>query len=194
MCDSMKNVSRAQTLILFKGFTSNKNNLCPVLSQCITAGDMLETADVPCLAINWGIIVRRWCKGWLITVGRFVQGTAARCKYGLFRLQSSLDLSSWSKRRVCGMSRCVLHRLHTYRFLSLLQTMPCGHTCWDRPQVIATFVGWGWKCKVGMGAVSLVCQPCGEGGGDSVSTPHALVEQVCFFLKKSIWLVVANSG
>lgn len=43
----MKHVGLAQTLILFKGFTSNQNNLCPVLSQRITGDDMLETADEP---------------------------------------------------------------------------------------------------------------------------------------------------
>lgn len=35
----------AETLILFKGFTCNQNNLCPALSQHIRVGDMLETAD-----------------------------------------------------------------------------------------------------------------------------------------------------
>lgn len=41
----MKHICLAQTLILFKGFTSNQNNLCLVLSQHITGDDMSETAD-----------------------------------------------------------------------------------------------------------------------------------------------------
>lgn len=45
MCDRMKHVCLAQTQILLKGFTSNQNNLCPVLPQHITL--VLKPADEP---------------------------------------------------------------------------------------------------------------------------------------------------
>lgn len=41
----MKHVCLAQTPILFKGLARNHHNLCPRMSQHITGGDMLETAD-----------------------------------------------------------------------------------------------------------------------------------------------------
>lgn len=45
MRDGMKHVCLAQSLVWLEGFACNQNRLLPILSQHITAGAMLETAE-----------------------------------------------------------------------------------------------------------------------------------------------------
>lgn len=54
----MKHVCLAQTPILFKGLTCNHYNLCPRMSQHITGGDMLKTADETSVAPLSSLLVK----------------------------------------------------------------------------------------------------------------------------------------
>lgn len=199
MCDRMKHVCLAQILILFKGFTSNKNNLYPVLSQHITGDDKSETADVPaveplCSPLVEVFIVRKWCREWMIIVGSsawkvslvFLLLRSANMDYLVWshlppcplwvNISGKIKCSSGSMRTVCGICLCAFVcyadcTMTVFPAFTHSCALPCGYTCSNRPQVIATFVGWSSKCEVGMGAASewfyLVCPLCWEGGGES---------------------------
>lgn len=126
------------------------------------------------LPISWGIVVRKWFCGWMISVGscsqkvslvllllrrankEYLDGSRLPC--ALF--ESTHLAWSYAAQRVwmrcvafvcarpCGV--CLIKWLYFLR-----RALPRGYTCSDRPRVIATCVsGWGWRCEADVGAAS----------------------------------------
>lgn len=93
MCGTIKYICLAQTLILFKGYTSNQNNLCPVPSRHITGDDTVETADEHLRSPSVGGYCREeMTLGLNDHYGKLFSDKLVAClhrKHGLFGVRSS---------------------------------------------------------------------------------------------------------